>query len=644
MKKAGLISGALFLGGLFCLFTQGAVPAHAEDSKATVIAKPTRDWQEPPIQDLTGQGGKVVRKICAIESRFDNEILMAVLRNRDDEYALRMFFPTMMFAPGVTYPMTLTSGGESGSFDAVPVYPGTVLVELGRDDGLLTSWRDTGSMKVSISKSAFDFRSGNMEHGLDLLTACADELGSAVSSAGVAGPLPTGTPTSPGTAPGMTMPPSVARIDAPSRVKVADLGDNKGSVASQGHVQEQMVLKPLKSGAQDATADIVEPAVADAAEKEEEPKKSGLSMFSIFGDVDESEVESGTITAQKHYSGKTELPVTPKAAKTEETDSAVKAEMAVETEKQPQVSAAPSGENMAETPTVESVKETVAKADDDRMIVFADETPVEKAQPVPAAPAKKPASTPGSSKAKIEDVLAAAQQDTDKPQGGADIEARLAELEKRLSAEVERNRQLEMQLREMNAKPVTGNASIDLENPDKPAETMQQSSTEDRVEAARQEREKIKHEKLKQRMETLTGLLSQAGVRTVANPAPEGDLSSENNAFSWHTGRFYGGAEFGAKPRDVAFSSLVTAYLDATGQRCEGDFASHLERLETRDTGSIATAELVCVGQGADSAAAVVFYEDSRTFAVISHEGSSEELTQAISIRDNIAHAIGSKM
>lgn len=702
MKKTGLLSGALFLGAMICASVPAVQQAHAEEgATATVIAKPVRDWQEPPIQDLTGQGGKVVRKVCAIESRFDNEVLMAVLRNKSDEYALRMFFPTMMFAPGTTYPITISSGDFSNSFTAVPVYPGTVLVEIGKDETLLTSYANTGSLKIKFSQSSFDFQSGDFSEGIDILTACADTLGSAVSSAGVAGPLPTA-PVATGT-PGMAMPPSVAQIT------VADLGeDTDTSAATQGHIQEQMVLKPLKG---DTATEETLPQLADTAKAEsaaDQKKEShGFSMFSIFGDVDETELDSGdAITAEKHFDPNAQKSeVKPVLALKEDAPAEVKpdepAENVVAAEEEqpaqpepametatetataePEVEPEPELEAQAEVKTepaaapapkakpaevthvtaqdIEPVPQPKTKPDEGRMIVFADDDDEPVADIVYTQP-EEVRSAPGAQK-EIKDVLAAAQgmdmgtkaEPVSKTVATAaapvassangDIEGRLEDLEKRLAAEVERNRQLEMQMRDMSSKPVSGTASIDLENPDKPAVVPQQTTTEDRVEAARQEREQIKNDKLNQRMETLATLLQQAGVSTVASPAPEGDLDADNNAFSWHTGQFYGGAEFGTKPRDVEFSNLVSAYLDATGQRCQGDFASHLDRIEMLGNGSIATAEVVCVGQEADTAAAVVLYEDSQTFGVITHEGSSDELGLAISIRDSIAGAIATKM
>lgn len=690
MKKAGLLSTACYglaMVGLTMTLSVANIPtAHAEDGAATVVAKPVRDWQEPPIQDMTGKDGQAVRKICSIESRFDNEVLMAIMRNKDAEYALRMFFPTMMFAPGVTYPIKLTSGGTTSSYDAVPVYPGTILVELGEDDSLLQAYRDTGSLKITLSKSAFDFKSGNLENGMDLLSACADTLGASVSSAGVAGPLPTSSGTQ--TAPGMAMPPSVASIDAPSKVEVADLGQaDPGAATGHGHVQEQMVLKPLKQGPDAGKSSATDTGSDTSAQNQEGPEKSGFSMFSIFGDVDDETLDGeGAITAEKHYTpGENEPVVAEKSAPADEPHRSVTQNSVNEPEISMGETKQDSPAKMAKAGTqtepsmgtavkkaddpveAEENKATVKSAsenpqaklqtrpDDGRMIVFEEDEPV--IQPVPQ-PQTKPQTKPQTGE--IEKVLETVQ--TSDSQSAADtatatqaghvqagnVEARLAELEKRLSAEVERNRQLEMQMRDMTAKPVSGAATIDLDNPDKPAETPADTpaatSTRDRVEAARQERARMKNETLDRRMETLSGLLEQADVTPVARPAPVGSLATDNNAFSWHTGQFYGGAEFGAKPRNVEFSNLVSAYLNATGQRCEGDFASSLDRLEILKNGSIATAELVCVGTNANTAAAVVFYEDSQTFGVITHEGSSDKLTTAIQIRDSIARALEAKL
>lgn len=129
-------------------------------------------------------------------------------------------------------------------------------------------------------------------------------------------------------------------------------------------------------------------------------------------------------------------------------------------------------------------------------------------------------------------------------------------------------------------------------------------------------------------------LLQQAGIR------PQGGINTESQnaqmvSYSWDTGTVYGSAEQQPLTGLGQFGGMVQAYLDKTGQRCNGEFAAVPGALEEQGGIRMMGYEIACVmPDGAAASAALLFHAQEGIFTTIAHEADIALIDSAMDARD----------
>ena len=104
--------------------------------------------------------------------------------------------------------------------------------------------------------------------------------------------------------------------------------------------------------------------------------------------------------------------------------------------------------------------------------------------------------------------------------------------------------------------------------------------------------------------------------------------------YSWNTSDLFGAAEERIPPADGGLEAAVNDYVGLVGARCKGDFA-HNESSIARNVNGVETieGEFACIDGENDAAAALLFVHREGKVAVISYEGSTEQMEDALSSR-----------
>jgi len=107
-------------------------------------------------------------------------------------------------------------------------------------------------------------------------------------------------------------------------------------------------------------------------------------------------------------------------------------------------------------------------------------------------------------------------------------------------------------------------------------------------------------------------------------------------AYQWRAGSVYGSGEQKILTSYGDFDRHVKEYLMRTQERCSGDFAILPDNSNESNRMRIESYEVACIGNGVNSSASLVFYNDGELFSVLAHEVSSEKMEDAMRIRDRI--------
>lgn len=107
-----------------------------------------------------------------------------------------------------------------------------------------------------------------------------------------------------------------------------------------------------------------------------------------------------------------------------------------------------------------------------------------------------------------------------------------------------------------------------------------------------------------------------------------------DGAFEWEVKELFGSAEEKPLPAGGGLRQAVDDYLAQAKSRCAGDFA-HNEGAPVRTTTGIEflEGEIACIDGRDDAAAALVFVAREGKFAIITHEGSTDQMEDALSGR-----------
>lgn len=111
------------------------------------------------------------------------------------------------------------------------------------------------------------------------------------------------------------------------------------------------------------------------------------------------------------------------------------------------------------------------------------------------------------------------------------------------------------------------------------------------------------------------------------------------SSYSWDAGNLFGSAE--QHPANNGdFDAMAGAYLNKTKSRCQGDFAAVPVSSESTGSVKVSSYEIACVGQASSASASIVFFNADGVFTTIAHEGSIDDMEQAMDIRDNLVSTI----
>lgn len=105
-------------------------------------------------------------------------------------------------------------------------------------------------------------------------------------------------------------------------------------------------------------------------------------------------------------------------------------------------------------------------------------------------------------------------------------------------------------------------------------------------------------------------------------------------AIRWEEKGLYGQTEERKIPKGKSFDGMVSDYFARMARLCKGDFAERTDPVEKRGPRTLQTAEMACIDDGENPAAAILFVAKGRTFLAITQEGTADQLGQAIARRD----------
>lgn len=126
----------------------------------------------------------------------------------------------------------------------------------------------------------------------------------------------------------------------------------------------------------------------------------------------------------------------------------------------------------------------------------------------------------------------------------------------------------------------------------------------------------------------LETLLKQTGI----------SAKREGDTWSWTDRELYGAAE--ERPLAGGLAESAGVYVEEAKTRCPGDFAHNFGAVKSLDGLEIMEGELACLDGENDAAAALLFVSKGGKFAVITHEGSTSQMAEALARRDAAASGI----
>jgi hypothetical protein len=129
----------------------------------------------------------------------------------------------------------------------------------------------------------------------------------------------------------------------------------------------------------------------------------------------------------------------------------------------------------------------------------------------------------------------------------------------------------------------------------------------------------------------LRSLLFRAGIKPHA---------AGKGRYTWKTDDVYGGALEGPVPQGADFNRVVANYLNEARTRCGGDFARKLGLVETLSGKTVQTGEIVCIDGRHDVGAALLFVQDGGNFLVVTHEGTTDQMDEALAKRKAVLSKI----
>jgi hypothetical protein len=102
----------------------------------------------------------------------------------------------------------------------------------------------------------------------------------------------------------------------------------------------------------------------------------------------------------------------------------------------------------------------------------------------------------------------------------------------------------------------------------------------------------------------------------------------------WQEDGIFGQSEETRMPAGKSFDAMVSDYFARMSRRCDGDFANALGDVRSAGGVTLQPAEMACVDDKDNAAAALLFVGKGRTFIAITQEGTQEQMETALAKRD----------
>lgn len=112
-------------------------------------------------------------------------------------------------------------------------------------------------------------------------------------------------------------------------------------------------------------------------------------------------------------------------------------------------------------------------------------------------------------------------------------------------------------------------------------------------------------------------------------------------AYQWQEDKIFASAEQKPLPDAQAFDRFVMDYLQRTQARCpSANFAILPDDTAQRGDVRVDSYEVACVGSGVSSSASLLFFNKNGTFTAMAHEAPTENMEEAMALRDRLFKAI----
>lgn len=114
----------------------------------------------------------------------------------------------------------------------------------------------------------------------------------------------------------------------------------------------------------------------------------------------------------------------------------------------------------------------------------------------------------------------------------------------------------------------------------------------------------------------------------------------EDVVLSWEKEGIFGAARRVVRKPNIKPASVIENYFQRMAKTCAGDFAYKAAPAQNKKAFQMVTGEMACVDGKRDAAAALLFLSENNQVDVILHEGTLDQMPDALAQRDAIVSAV----
>jgi len=142
-------------------------------------------------------------------------------------------------------------------------------------------------------------------------------------------------------------------------------------------------------------------------------------------------------------------------------------------------------------------------------------------------------------------------------------------------------------------------------------------------------------------METSNDLRNLLQASHVISTGQQIKVGNNGNALRWSSDDLFGSAEQQPLPPGKTLTDMASDYLGKTAALCKGEFAQKMNDVKKAGKVDVLEADITCLDGQTNAAAAILFVGGQGKYSVIMQEGTIDQLTTAMSDRDQIISAAG---